>query len=830
MMNIIQDIRYAMRQLLRSPGFTVTALLTLALGIGITAAVYSVVQSVLLDPLPYPDQDRLVGVAWTFPHERPNAEQAGSAADFVRENSQMFSSSTVLDDGMWAANLSVNGGHAVQINALRVSEGYFRTLGVMPMLGRSFSADEDRAGGPRTAILSYGLWTRVFDKDPSVVGRTIRVNQEGFTVVGVMPASFATSSESAPGVTSTPDLFQPLQLSPKDPGYEGDNYLMLARLRPGVSLEQAQQQLNTLQQPFYQRFPDSKKWLDRAKEAHEFRVWKLQDVVVSNVRRSLLTVMGAVVAVLLVACLNLAGLMIARAMRRSREIALRAALGATHAQLLQLLACEGLLLALGGGVVALAVTRATTYILLHAAPLAIPMLHGEPNRWLVSAVVLLVALASTTIFSLVPAWFLLRERSREMRLGGPSLGESFTHARLSRVLIIAQVALAMVLVSTASVLLGTFVRLRSLPSGVEPKQLTVFQVTLRGDKYASEQKTTQFVTAVLEQLSRTPGVDRAAAVNGLPLDGGLNMGGSPEGRPELARTIEFRSMTPGYFKTMGIPLLSGRDILDSDNANGDPVVVIGETAAKKWWPDRSPIGERVRIGNERNWRIVGVAADVQMHSLLESQGIVVYGPMAQLTDKFTEIINGWYPTTIAVRAAANVNLAQIAQRAVAQADPEIPVARMTTMQAVIDGTIQEPRFFSLLAGGFSGFALVLTVIGLFGLLSYQVTQRTREIGVRMALGADRLGILRIFLGRGLLLASVGVVLGGAATWLLRPVVNHLLSDAGVEVTPQATNIIMSGTQAAAFAVITILLATDAASWQPARRAASIEPMQALRTE
>ena len=830
MMNMIQDIRYATRQLLRSPGFTVTALLTLALGIGITAAVYSVVQTVLLEPLPYPDQDRLVGVAWTFPHEKPNAEQTGAAADFVRENIQAFSSSAVMDDGTSAANLSVNGGHAVQVNALRVSEGYFRTFGVAPESGRGFSADEDRPGGPRAAVLSYGLWTRVFDKDPSVVGRVIRINQESFQVAGVMPASFAVSSESAPGITASPDLWEPLQLGPKDPGYDGDNYVMIARLRAGVTLDQAQQQLNALQQPFYQRFPDYKKWLDHSNSQHDFRVWRLQDVMVSDVRRSLLTLMGAVVAVLLVACLNLAGLMVARAMRRSREITLRAALGATHAQLLRMLACEGLLLALGGGVLALLVTRVATHVLLHSAPLAIPALHGEPSRWLTSTIVLLMALASTCVFSIFPAWLLLRSRGREMRLGGPSLGETVSHARLSRVLMVAQVALAMVLVSTASVLLGTFARLRALPSGVEPKQLTVFQVALKGDRYASTRQTAQFVSAVLHQLSHIPGADRVAAVSGLPLDRGLNIGGFPTDRPNLNLVIEFRAVTPGYFRTMGISLLEGRDISEADRAETDPVIVIGESAARKWWPGRSPIDQSIRIGREKNWRIVGVVTDVHNRSLVETQGILVYAPMVQLSDEFTGILNGWIPTSFVIRTAAHLNLAQVAQHAVTQADPEIPVTRLTSMQSVIDNTIQEPRFFSLLAGGFSAFALVLTVIGLFGLLSYQVTQSTREIGVRMALGADRLGILRIFLGRGLLLASIGIALGGAATWLLRPVVNHLLSDAGVEVTPQASNIIMSGTQAAVFAVAAILLATVAASWLPARRAASIEPMQALRTE
>ncbi len=834
MHSFFQDIRYAVRQLRRSPGFTLTAVLTLGLGIGVAAAVYSVVYSVLMEPLPYPHSENLVGVAYTFPHEPPNAEQTGTSADFVREHTGAFSSVAVMDDSGSQVNLSVNKGHAVEISALRVSEGYFRTLGVMPERGRIFLPEEDHPGGAKVVVLSDGLWKQVFNRDPEIIGRAVRVNQESYTVVGVMPASFSVIAETAPGVLGTPDIWEPLQLNPNYPGYDGDNFEMIARLRPGVTLAQAQQEVKSLQQPFYQRNPNARKWLSGDHVVHEFRVWKLSDVVVGDVRRSLLTLMGAVIAVLLVACLNLAGLMMARSMRRSREMALRSALGATRMRMLRLLATEGLLLALGGGLLAMMVARVGVGILLHDAPLAIPELRGDPGIWLQCAIVLLIALVSTGIFSVLPAWLMLRRQNREMRLGGPSLGETITHAKLSRALIIAQVALAMVLVSMASILMGTFVNLLTLPTGVNPKQLTVFQVALKGERYASTRQTMQFVTEVLDRLRHTPGVDRVAAVNGLPLDRGLNYGGSPEDRPYLDGTIEFRSITPGYFQAMGIPLLAGRDINESDNAESVPVVLISATTAKKWWPDRSPIGELIRVGRDHNRRIIGVVADVQMHSLVESRGIVIYGPMAQLTDTFTGMVNGWFPTSFVVRTAAHINLAEAAQQAVANADPEIPVTRLSTMQAVIDDTIQEPRFFSVLATGFSAFALLLTVIGLFGLLSYQVSQRTREIGVRMALGADRLRIQNIFLGRGLAVASVGIVVGFAASWWMQPVVSHLLSDSGVDVAGSATGgaakIVMNAALSLLFAAVAIMAAALAASWLPARRAASIDPMEALRSE
>jgi putative ABC transport system permease protein len=828
--SLSRDLLYAFRQLRKSPSFTLTAVITLALGIGATAAVYSVIHTVLLQPLPYPEPECLVGIAFTFPGEKPNAEQAGAAADFVRGHSQAFSSTVLMDDSATAVNLSIHGGHAVQVRALRVSEGYFRTLGIMPVVGRGFSPEEDRSGGAGAVVLSNGLWMRLFHGNPDILGQEIRLNQEMFTVVGIMPAAFASADATAPGVTGTPDLWQPLKLSPNDPGYDGDNYKMIARLRPGITLNQAQQQLNALQQSFYTQFASFKQWRNQSNQAHEFRVWKLQDVVVSEVRHSLLTAMGAVVAVLLVACLNLAGLIMARAMQRSREIGLRSALGATSVQLVRLMACEGFLLAIIGGYFAALIAKVSVPLLLYASPLAIPQLHGQPDKWLLSVVVLLVALASTCIFSMVPAWIILCRRNRGLRLGGLSLGETVSHARIARALIVAQVALTMVLVSTASVLLGTFVRIHSLPSGVEPKQLTVVQVALKGNHYANTGATSRFVETVLDRLSQLPGVDRVAAVNGLPLDRGLNQGGYPADRPQLRQIIQFRSVSSDYFQTMGIHLLSGRLFTRDDNGFSEPIVLISETAARSWWPGHSPIGEFINLGNEDRRRIIGVIADVQTRSLVESHGIVIYAPIAQLSDKTTAIINGWFPTSFAIRTSANVNLVASIQQAVEGADPEIPVTHFTTMQSVIDSTIEGPRFFSQIAGGFSLFALALTVFGLFGLLSYQLTQRTREIGLRMALGADQLVISRAFVGRSLVLTSTGVALGLLSNCWMRPVITSLLSDVGVNPAGNGPAVVMNEGIAAALAVVTLLCAALAASWLPAYRAASVEPIQALHTE
>jgi predicted permease len=582
--------------------------------------------------------------------------------------------------------------------------------------------------------------------------------------------------------------------------------------------------------PFYQLYPGYKQWRNGAKSLHEFRVWKLQDVVISDVRRSLLTLFGAVLAILLVACLNLAGLMAARAMRRSREIALRSALGASAAQLLRLIVCEGLLLALGGGALAMGVAAVTSKLLLHNTPLAIPGLYAEPDPWKLGLIVILVSLISTALFSTLPASMFLRRSSREMRLGSQSVGQVASHTQISRALMVLQMALAMVLISTASMLLGTFVKLQSIPSGVDPKHLTIFQVTLKGSRYSGSRSTERFVSTVIDELSQSPGVERVAAIHGLPMDSGLNDQGYPAGRKEMETTLEFRPVTSGYFAAMGIPLIMGRDISDSDRADTEPVVVIGETTAKKWWPGRSPIGESIHYGDKRDRRIVGVVADVHTHSLVESEGLLVYAPMTQVSDELTSALNGWFPISFALRTSAHLDTGGVIRQAVEQADPGIPVAKISTMQSVIDDTIQEPRFFSVLAVAFSLFAVGLTVIGLFGLLSYQVTQRTREIGVRMALGADRNMILRAFLGRGLLVSIFGIVTGSAASWTIRPVVANLLADSGLDVTTGTQHLMISSVQASMVSVVAILLAAAAASWLPASRAASVEPMQALRAE
>jgi len=824
----MQDVRYALRQLRRSPGFALTAVLTLALGIGATTAMYQVVQGVLLAPLPYPAASRLMGVAFTFPQEKPNDEEAGTSADFLKEHSQSFSSVGIADDGTSGANLAIDREHSAQIAAMKVGQGYFPTLGVQPMWGRNFTAEEELPNGPKAVLLSYFLWKRDFGSDPDILNRVIHINEEPYTVVGVMPSTLDVASESAPGVSSSVDVWQPLQLSANDPGYAGDNYKMVARLRDGVSHAQAQQELSTLNQPFYKQFPKYLGWTGPAKALHQFRVWPLQQVVVSDVRTSLLTMLAAVLAVLLVACLNLAVLMTARTWRRSREMAVRSALGASRRSMLRLMMCESLLLALAGGALGLWLSRLAVPVLLAAAPIAIPPIHR--SEWLPVLFALLMACVTTLIFGLLPDWGVLRRAPVTVLQGNGQAGTSSHQVRMGNWLMIGQVAVAMVLLSAASLLLGTFLKLRSVPSGVEAKRLVVAQVTLKGDAYASTLHTTQFIDKVMAELGHYPGVERVAAVNGLPLDRGLNTGGSPADHPDSKHIVEFRTVTPGYFRTLGISILSGRDVTTDDNAKSVPVALISETAARHWWPGQSAIGKEVLVGEKTPWRVVGVVADTHSHSLAESPRLVIYAPFAQASDEMMKTLNGWFPTTFALRLTGNVDIAAAVQRAVSDADPGIPVAKLATMQSVIDRSVAAPRFFSYLAGGFAGFALLLTMIGLFGLMSYQVTQRTKEIGVRLAVGADRAQILMLILRRALWLTGVGVVLGAVASLAVPQIVGSILSDVIFTGGRTIESLLANSQTALVCAGIAMLVAAVAASILPARRAASVEPTEALRTE
>lgn len=834
---IAGDLRFALRQLRRSPVFAVTALATLALSIGAAITMMGLADSVLLKPLPYPEPDRLVGVSFNGRREQVGNEQAGSTADFVKQHAQSFQSIAVYSEGSSGANLAVDSRStdgAVQVAVQGVDRRFFPTLGVQPVLGRNFTEEEDRRTGPKVILLSYGMWQRMFNGSSEVVDRVVKLNGESVTIVGVMPQGFSFGTDDPRSLSPVADVWQPLKLDPTDPGYAGTNYNMMARLRDGVTLADARHEMSALDEPMYRQFPYLRQWLTLTKETPKLRVWPLKDVAVGNVRTSLLTLTSAVCAVLLVACLNLAGLMAARASRRQREIALRTALGATRGNVLRLLISESLLLALGGAALGIIGARMAEPLLLKSSPIILPQ-HTATGLLVELSFALPLAFAVTLLCGLLPSWTLLRHNSASSLQVGHNVGASSTDVRLGKTLLVLQTAVTVLLLSAASLLLGVFLRLRATPLGVRPQNLTVAQVNLKGASYSTVEPTMQFVDKVLAKLRSYPGVTHAAAVNGFPLDRGLNIQMPPSGPKQKSFTIELRLVTPDYFRTMGMPLLTGRDVEESDNENAPPVAVLSEAAAKKLELGEHPVGQPLSGLWGRDPKqpitVIGVVADARSHSLAEDPALLVYEPFRQQSDKAMKTLNGWFRTSFAIRSAADTDLGAAVQHAIHEADAGIPVSRYTTMQAMIDNSLARPRFLSSLVMFFAGFALALTVIGLFGLLSYQVTERTREIGVRMALGATRLQIIGFIMRRGVVLTAIGLAAGSASSLLLPRLVRALMSDnvwtAGVGV--QGRN--MPGTAASvATACAAMLVAALLASYLPARRASAIEPLEALRTE
>ncbi len=830
MSTLLNDLRYALRQLRRSPAFTFTAILTLALGLGVTTTVFSVARQVLLAPLPYRQPEQLVGVAWDWPGQGATAEQTGASAEFLVRNSRSFTATALMHDSTAETALSDGHGHVANLAVQSVSAGYFRTLGTGPALGRAFTTEEDRPGGAQAIVLSHALWTRQFGANPGIVGQTVRLDQQAVTVVGVMPANFRAEAYRTQTSLRAPDAWRPLQMGPKDPGYGGHNYQMWARLKPGVTLEQARAELTALDAALFRAYPALLKYQDEHNQLPHCAVYPLASVVANGIRPSLMVMAAAVGAVLLLACLNLAGLNTARALRRGPELALRAALGASRGRLLRLALVEVAVLTAAGGAGAALVSGLLLPFLLSGSPVAIPQVSGAASPGTIAGYAAALSCVSALLFGIPMATAALRQSRPDGFSGTRTAGTSRQQAWAGKALLVAQMSLTVVLLSAASLLLGTFLKLRAQPLGFQPDKLAVFQTSLRGERYATTTGTGRFVEAVLAKLRSEPGVRSAAAVNGLPLDSGLNDSSWPDARSGTVEMTEFRAVTPGYLQTMGIPVLTGRDLLASDTAASSPVAVISAATAAHWWPGRSALGAQIHTGDKTAYRIVGVAADVPGRSPADRTKVLLYAPFAQLANSDTKMLNGWFPISFTVRLAADVDLARMSSRAVAEADPEIPVRKLTTMREVVDRSVAAPRFFTQLAQGFAGFAVLLTAIGLFGLLSYQVAQRTREIGIRMALGASRGSIVLGVVGGSAALACGGAMLGGIAAFTIRPLLTRWIAEYVLNIAPIDHTVLFDGSLAVFIAILLLSATTLLASLLPARQAAGVDPIEALRTE
>ena len=797
------DVRYAARTMRRSPAFTTTAVLTLALGIGANTAMFSVVNAVLLRPLPYPDSDRLVQM-WST---NPKANRWGMWTayprfeDWRRENTVFEEMATART---WV--ISIKGGdHPESLFGVMTSSQVFQLLRVQPMLGREFLPEEDQPGHDHVILLSYGLWQRRFGSDPAVIGRTVNVGQENYTVIGVMPADFRFSPDLR--ASYRVDAWFPPAPDPSRNERGSNNYYTFARLKPGVTLAQAQAEMDAINEGLAEKHSEDREL--------GVKVVGWQRQVGSEVRPALLILLGAISLVLLIACANVANLLLARGAVRQREAALRQALGAGHGRLMRQFMTESMLLAVCGGVAGLLLAYEGLHLFIRLAP-DIPRLNEttiDPHVLIFSAV---LTLGTGLIFGIAPALQGSRTDLQDsLKESGNRLTSGATRARARNVLVVAEMALALMLLAGAGLLVRSFVRVQQVDPGFNPKNLLTAFVMLPPSKYPEPRRQAQFFYEVMERIASLPGVECAGGADSAPMltndTGPVSVEGHPV-EPEIQ--AERPKITPDYFRAMGIPLLRGRTFAWADNEGSLPVAIISESAARQYWPDEDAMGKRVKLedGSAPVWRqVIGIVGDVRQDSVVEAARPEVYAPLLQAPVPYMALIVRTRTPPAALTAAV--------RQAVMAVDKDQPLFQVETMQQVVDDSVAGRRFQMSLLAVFATIALGLAAIGIYGLMSYTVNQRTHEIGIRMALGAKRGEILHLVVRHGMMLAIVGVVLGTVGALLLTRFLSSMLYGVGAN---DPTTLL---------SVATLLIGVAAlASYIPARRATRVDPMVALRYE
>ncbi|HYL65398.1 MAG TPA: ABC transporter permease [Candidatus Methylomirabilis sp.] len=804
--DLLQDLRFGLRMFRNSPVFALAAILTLALGIGANTAIFSVVNGVLLRPLPFPKQERLM-MLWE--KDSDGLRSNTSWATFMDWSKLNHSFTEIAAISFWSPTF-IGQNDAETLNGFRVSSTFFDLMGVKFAYGRNFLPSEDVRGNQMVVILSYGFWQRRFGGDPQIVGKTIRLGSVDNTVVGILPADFPSVLSFDPRKPA--DIYTPLAYNASLPYACRDCHHLraIARLRDGVSMSQAAAEMNQISANLYRQYPSDY-------SAPGVILTPLKDYLVGDVQTTLWVLLGSVAFVLLIACVNVANLLLAWAARRNREVALRAALGARRIRMIRQFLTESLLLSLIGGVVALFLASGGIALLQQLRVGNLPRLQNIRTDGWTFFFTFAISVLTGIAFGLAPAFRSAKvDLIEALKETGKSTAGRERH-RLRYLLVVSDVALALLLLTGAGLMMKSFVRILEVKPGLDPSNTLTLTVSLWGPK-SQDAPAAAFFQQVLQRVQALPGVESAGIVSQLPLGGNLDMYGiHVEGKthpnPEDDPSADRYSISPGYLQAMRIPLLRGRGFDDHDIATSNKVVLVNESMVRQFWPNEDPIGKRLRMGDTTGpWKtVVGVVGDVLHRGLDAPHTIQIYLPYTQFTDSLAILV---------VRASHDpASLAPAVRSTIAALDPQVPISDVATMQEVVSASVANQRFGVLLFAIFAAIALFLAALGIYGVISYGVIQRTHEIGIRVALGARRAEVLRLIVGEAMRPAMLGAVLGLGAAFGLTRLLGRLLYSVKPSDPPT-------------YALVVLILIAVAlfASYIPARRATRVDPMVALRYE
>lgn len=812
------DLYYGIRMLTKNIGFTAVAILSLAIGIGANSAIFSVTNALLLRPLPYKDADRLA-ILW---NRSPglNIEQdwfsLGQYLDIKIEN-KVFDEVAVTLGGSF--NFTGQG-TPEHVEGARVSSSLFPLLHAQTLLGRVFLPEEDEKGKPQTVILSHGFWQRRFGSDPDVVGKTLTLNDKGYTIVGVMAADFSLNREVMPTLNGIQrsDVLLPLPVSESDrTNRGGEDFNILARMKPGINAAQAQADMDGLAEQMKQQYPENYP----AEGRLTISVVPLLEQVVGEYRLALYVLFGAVGFVLLIACANVANLLLSRAAVRQKEIAIRAAVGASRLRIFRQLITESVLLALAGGTVGLVLAIVCVKVLRAFGPENIPRLTEVGIDGRVMAFTFFVSLLTGIIFGLAPALRTSRvDLNKVLKDGGRSSGGAVGHNQIRKLLIISEVALSLVLLIGAGLLIRSYQRIVNASPGFNPDNVLSLRLSLPAARYSTPDTVFSFYKRLGDRVKELPGVESVGMNFFLPLSsnsaawGPITIEGYVPKTPSELTISNERFISPDYLRAMGIPLIKGRDFDERDIKGAPEVVIVNEELANRFWPGEDPLGKRIQRGGKGPWRkVVGVVRDDKEFSLENEPPITLFHPIEQFNIASRYFVARTSPDIDQARMISTVN------EEIRALDPELPAYDVRTMEQRVHEQLARRRFSMFLLGVFAAFAVVLAAIGIYGVMTYWVNQRTHEIGIRMALGAGQRNILQLVIGQASALVTIGIIAGLAGAFALTRIMSSLLF--GVSATDRFT-----------FISISLLLGAIAllASYIPARRATKVDPMVALRHE